>query len=47
MDEPSFREVLDKQNLGFVYADDVGFRDRMVKDTAFFTDLVKVLDMKN
>ncbi len=47
VDEPSFREVLDKQNLGFVYADDVGFRDRMVKDTAFFTDLVKVLDMKN
>ena len=47
IDEPAFQEVLSKQNLGFVYADDVGFLDRMVKDTAFFTDLVKVLDMKN
>jgi tripartite-type tricarboxylate transporter receptor subunit TctC len=24
--EPAFRETLDKQNLGFVYADDVGFK---------------------
>lgn len=47
VDEPAFREVLDKQNLGFVYADDQTFRDRMAKDSVFFTDLVKSLDLKS
>ena len=47
VDEPSFLEVLSKQNLGFVYRDDKGFRDQMAKDATYFTDLIKILDMKN
>ena len=47
VDEPSFQEVLSKQNLGFVYRDDKGFRDQMAKDATYFTDLIKILDMKN
>ena len=47
VDEPAFQEVLAKQNLGFVYADGNAFREAMIRDTAFFTDMVKLLDMKN
>ena len=47
IDEPAFQEVLSKQNLGFVYADGNAFREAMIRDTAFFTDMVKLLDMKN
>jgi tripartite-type tricarboxylate transporter receptor subunit TctC len=46
-DEPSFREVLDKQNLGFAYADDVGFKANMAKDNAYFKTLIGKLDIKN
>ena len=47
IDEPAFREVLEKQYLGFSYADDKGFRDNMTRDAAVFTELVKTLPMKN
>jgi tripartite-type tricarboxylate transporter receptor subunit TctC len=47
IDEPSFQEVLSKQNLGFVYRDGDAFRNQMKNDAAYFTDLIKLLDMKN
>lgn len=46
-DEPAFREVLDKQNLGFAYADDVAFKAVMAKDSAYFKTLMGKLDIKN
>ncbi len=46
-DEPAFREVLDKQNLGFSYADDVAFKANMAKDNAYFKTLMGKLDLKN
>ena len=45
--EVSFREVLDKQNLGFVYADDVSFKATMAKDNTYFKTLINKLDIKN
>jgi tripartite-type tricarboxylate transporter receptor subunit TctC len=45
-DEPSFREVLDKQNLGFSYADDVAFKANMARDNAYFKALMGKLDIK-
>ncbi|AGU51148.1 putative BUG-like extracytoplasmic solute binding receptor, TTT family [Variovorax paradoxus B4] len=45
--EPAFREVLDKQNLGFSYADDVAFKANMAKDNAYFKALMGKLDIKN
>ena len=47
VDEASFQEVLNKQNLGFVYRDGDGFRNQMKNDATYFTDLIKLLDMKN
>jgi tripartite-type tricarboxylate transporter receptor subunit TctC len=46
-DEPAFREVLDKQNLGFAYADDVAFKATMARDNAYFKTLMGKLDIKN
>ena len=46
-DEQNFREVLDKQNLGFSYADDVAFKVNMAKDNAYFKTLIGKLDIKN
>jgi tripartite-type tricarboxylate transporter receptor subunit TctC len=46
-DEPAFREVLQKQNLGFSYADDVAFKANMAKDSAYFKTLMGKLDIKN
>jgi tripartite-type tricarboxylate transporter receptor subunit TctC len=46
-DEQAFRDVLDKQNLGFAYADDVGFKANMAKDNAYFKTLIGKLDIKN
>lgn len=46
-DEPAFREVLDKQNLGLSYADDVAFKANMAKDNAYFKTLMGKLDLKN
>jgi tripartite-type tricarboxylate transporter receptor subunit TctC len=45
--EPSFRETLDKQNLGFVYADDVAFKARIMKDNEYFKALIAKLGIKN
>lgn len=44
--EPSFRETLDKQNLGFVYADDQAFKAKITKDNAYFKDLITKLGIK-
>jgi tripartite-type tricarboxylate transporter receptor subunit TctC len=45
--EPAFRETLDKQNLGFSYADDVAFKAAMAKDDASFKVLINKLGIKN
>lgn len=44
--EPAFRDLLDKQNLGYSYADDVAFREAMVKDSATFKALITKLGLK-
>jgi tripartite-type tricarboxylate transporter receptor subunit TctC len=46
-DESSFREVLEKQNLGLSYADDVAFKANMARDNAYFKTLMGKLDIKN
>ncbi|SFB73309.1 Tripartite-type tricarboxylate transporter, receptor component TctC [Polaromonas sp. OV174] len=45
--EPAFREVLEKQNLGFAYADDTAFKASMAKDSAYFKTLMAKLNIKN
>jgi tripartite-type tricarboxylate transporter receptor subunit TctC len=45
--EAAFRETLDKQNLGFVYADDVGFKSVIARDNAYFKSLITKLGIKN
>jgi tripartite-type tricarboxylate transporter receptor subunit TctC len=45
--EPAFRETLDKQNLGFAYADDVAFKAVMARDDAYFKTLITKLGIKN
>jgi tripartite-type tricarboxylate transporter receptor subunit TctC len=45
--EPAFRETLDKQNLGFSYADDVAFKAAIAKDDAYFKSLITKLGIKN
>lgn len=45
--EASFRDTLDKQNLGFVYADDVAFKARINKDNADFKALISKLGIRN
>ncbi|MDB5954611.1 tripartite tricarboxylate transporter substrate binding protein [Ramlibacter sp.] len=45
--EPAFRETLDKQNLGFAYADDVQFKQAMARDDASFKVLIQKLGIKN
>ena len=45
--EPSFRETLAKQNLGFVYADDVDFKAVIAKDNTYFKSLIEKLGIKN
>ncbi len=44
--EPGFRETLDKQNLGFVYADDAAFKARIAQDNAYFKALISKLGIK-
>lgn len=44
--EPAFRETLDKQNLGFVYADDVAFKAKIMKDNEYFKALINKLGIK-
>jgi tripartite-type tricarboxylate transporter receptor subunit TctC len=45
--EPAFREVLEKQNLGFSYADEAAFKANMAKDSAYFKTLMGKLNIKN
>ncbi|MDB5859578.1 MAG: transporter substrate-binding protein [Ramlibacter sp.] len=45
--EQAFRETLDKQNLGFVYADDVGFKSVIARDNTYFKSLITKLGIKN
>lgn len=45
--EPAFREVMEKQNLGFSYADETIFRASMAKDSAYFKTLIAKLNIKN
>ena len=44
--EPAFRETLEKQNLGLVYRDDVGFKSVIAKDNAYFKTLITKLGIK-
>ena len=44
--EPAFRDMLDRQNLGFAYADDVGFREAMARDNEVFKALTTKLGIK-
>lgn len=46
MQEPSIRDTLDKQNMGYAYADGDAFGAAMAKDNAFFADLIQKLDLK-
>jgi tripartite-type tricarboxylate transporter receptor subunit TctC len=45
--EPAFRETLAKQNLGFVYADDVAFKSVIARDNAYFKSLIAKLGIRN
>lgn len=44
--EPSLREMLDKQNLGYAYADQDEFRNAIAKDDAFFKALIAKLNLR-
>ena len=44
--EPSLREVMDKQNLGFVYTDGAVFKDTLAKDNVYFGELITKLNIK-
>ena len=45
-EEPSFKESLDKLNLGYAYADADGFRAAMQKDSDMFKQLIAKLGLK-
>ncbi|MBI2770671.1 MAG: tripartite tricarboxylate transporter substrate binding protein [Burkholderiales bacterium] len=45
-DEPSFRESLEKLNLGFAYADADAFRAVMQRDHEYFKQLIAKLNIK-
>ncbi|MDB5860310.1 MAG: hypothetical protein JWQ76_3999 [Ramlibacter sp.] len=44
--EPSLREALDKQNMGYAYADGDAFYAVMAKDHAFYKALIQKLGLK-
>lgn len=44
--EPLMREVMDKQNLGYVYTDGAVFKDTLAKDNAYFKALITKLNLK-
>ena len=44
--EPSLREVMDKQNLGFVYTDGAVFKETLAKDNVYFGELITKLNIK-
>ena len=45
-EEPSFKEALDKVNLGFAYADSEAFHTAMAKDSEMFKGLINKLGLK-
>ena len=45
--EPVMREVMDKLNLGYSYADDVTFKAQLIRDNESFKQLVTKLNLKN
>ncbi|HSV55033.1 MAG TPA: tripartite tricarboxylate transporter substrate binding protein [Burkholderiaceae bacterium] len=44
--EPLMREVMDKQNLGYVYTDGSVFKDTLAKENAYFKALIAKLNLK-
>lgn len=46
-EEPIMREVMDKLNLGYAYADGPAFKAQMVRDNDNFKQLVTKLNLKN
>lgn len=44
--EPLMHEVMDKQNLGYVYTDGAVFKDTLAKDNAYFKNLISKLNLK-
>ena len=44
--EPSLRDIMDKQNMGYVFGDDVALKALMVKDSAYFKALIGKLNLK-
>lgn len=44
--EPLMREVMDKQNLGYVYTDGAVFKETLAKDNAYFKGLITKLNLK-
>ncbi|MNT42481.1 Tripartite tricarboxylate transporter family receptor [compost metagenome] len=44
--EPLMHEVMDKQNLGYVYTDGAVFKETLAKDNAYFKALITKLNIK-
>jgi len=44
--EPLMREVMDKQNLGYVYTDGAAFKETLAKDNEYFKALITKLGIK-
>ncbi|MDP9899862.1 tripartite tricarboxylate transporter substrate binding protein [Variovorax ginsengisoli] len=44
--EPLMHEVMERQNLGYVYTDGAVFKDTLAKDNAYFKDLITKLNLK-
>ncbi|MDN6884965.1 tripartite tricarboxylate transporter substrate binding protein [Variovorax sp. CAN2819] len=44
--EPALREVMDKQNLGYVYTDGAAFKETLAKDNEYFRQLITKLGIK-
>jgi len=44
--EPSFREVMDKQNMGFTFGDETAFKAVMNRDSTYFKGLIAKLNIK-
>ncbi|WP_394790819.1 Bug family tripartite tricarboxylate transporter substrate binding protein [Rhodoferax sp.] len=44
--EPSYREIMDKQNMGFAFGDEAAFKAVMVRDNTYFKNLITKLNFK-
>ena len=44
--EQSLRDVMDKQNLGYVYADEATFKATLARDNIYFKQLITKLNLK-